>query len=184
MTDRPTPLQWLIDRLTRLVNRATDTLEQGGEPSAWRDTMARLLTRYSAAALQAGQDGAPLDEAGKAAVTKQVQAQIGFLNGFTAEIQDAATFQPGWKARAAMYAKSIAAPYWSGRTKLLPLPALPGDGTSQCKTNCGCSWDVQELDGDGNYDCYWRLGKAENCQTCAQRAADWSPLRIRDGVIQ
>jgi hypothetical protein len=184
MSDRPRPLQWLIDRLSRLVSTATDALEQGGSVIDWRDTVARLLTRYSAAALQAGQNGAPLDEAGKAAVVKQVQAQIGFLDGFAAEIQDAPQFEQGWKARAEMYAKSIAAPYWSGRTKMLPLPALPGDGTTQCKTNCGCSWDVQELEGDGNYDAYWRLGKAENCQTCLQRAADWSPLRIRQGEVQ
>lgn len=184
MSDRPPPLQWLIDRLSHLVSRATDALEQGGDVTNWRDTMARLLTRYSAAALQAGQDGAPLGDAGKAAVTKQVQAQLGFLDGFTAEIQDAATFEQGWKARAEMYAKSIAAPYWTGRTKLLPLPAVPGDGSTQCLTNCGCSWDVQQLDGDGNYDCYWRLGKAENCQSCVQRARDWAPLRVRDGVIQ
>ena len=65
----------------------------------------------------------------------------------------------------------------------LPLPAMPRDGTSQCLSNCGCAWEIAELDGDGNYDCTWQLGKTENCQTCRQRAADWSPLQIRDGRL-
>jgi hypothetical protein len=186
MSDRPRPLQWLIDRLSRLVSTATDALEQGGSVIDWRDTVARLLTRYSAAALQAGQNGAPLDEAGKAAVVKQVQAQIGFLDGFAAEIQDAPQFEQGWKARAEMYAKSIAAPYWSGRTKMLPLPALPGDGTTQCLGNCTCTIEVDWIDEEnGDADVYWRLGASErHCQTCPQRAQDWSPLRIRNGELQ
>ena len=43
--------------------------------------------------------------------------------------------------------------------------------------------EIAELEGDGNYDCTWVLGKSENCQTCAQRAADWAPLQIREGRL-
>ena len=67
---------------------------------------------------------------------------------------------------------------------MLPLPAMPGDGTSQCLTRCRCSWDITKLEGDGNYDCTWVMSDAEHCQTCRQRATDWAPLRVREGIVQ
>jgi len=126
-----------------------------------------------------------MDDQARATVAKQVQKQLDFLDNFALEIQKTDEFEAGWDARAAMYAESIKAPYWSGRTKLLPLPALPGDGTTQCKTHCHCLWSIDTLDEDaGDYDARWIRGVSDSCQTCVQRAQDWAPLRIRGGVLQ
>ncbi|KPV42211.1 hypothetical protein SE17_44475, partial [Kouleothrix aurantiaca] len=85
--------------------------------------------------------------------------------------------------RAQLYANSIQTPYWRGVTRLLPLPAMPGDGTSPCLTHCRCAWDVTALEGEQNYDCTWTLGDTEHCQVCKQRAVEWAPLRIRNGEL-
>lgn len=178
-------LDWLIQRLTQLVQAATDALESDPtQVQAWQEELSRQLARYHAASYLAGSGAETLAGPARLAVTRDLKTQLGFLGKFALEIADAPSWQAGWNARAAMYARSIAAPYWRGATKLLPLPAMPGDGTTQCLTNCRCAWSVVELDGENNYDCTWQMSDAEHCQTCKQRAADWAPLRIREGVVQ
>ena len=188
MTDRhPQPsLDRLIVRLSRLIGAATDALERDpAQVNAWEDEVARELRRYTAAAYLSG---AGVDTPGRAAEQKiaaDLRAQLKFLGQFKVEIQDAEAWQNGWNARAQMYAQSIKTPYWRGKTKMLPLPAMPGDGTTECLTRCKCAWDVQELEGDGNYDAYWIYGATEHhCQGCIERAQQWAPLRIRDGELQ
>lgn len=165
-----------VRALMRALEKGSATVE------AWRKEFADALKKYHLASYIVGAGRQPSGP-DKTWLGKHVASQIKFLNNFATEIQDNATFRMGWNARAAMYAKGIGASYWKGQTRMLPLPAMPADGTTQCKTNCGCSWDIEELDGDGNYDCTWRLGKTENCQTCSQRARDWAPLKVRDGQL-
>ena len=183
----PSALQWLLNRLTRLIATATDALEQSYPDGveAWQQEVARQLARYHAAAIMAGAEVDALDKPMTVAITEDLANQLHFLARFGATIQDGKVWQNGYNARAEMYAGSIATPYWRGATKMLPLPAMPCDGTSQCLSRCRCAWDIQQLDGENNYDCTWVLGPTEDhCQTCPQRARDWAPLRIRDGVLQ
>lgn len=181
----PPRLSRLIARFVRDVRGWTDALvESGMTLAAWKRAMLDGLRRYHAAAYLAGANARTVSPQAAAALKKTVAAQLRFLNNFAIEIQDAPQFQPGWKARAELYAKGIGQSYWRGATRLLPLPAMPRDGTSQCLGNCGCSWEVQPLDGEGNYDAYWRRGRTDSCQTCVQRERDWAPLRIREGRIQ
>lgn len=187
MPDVPAPLAWLLERLSRLVATATDALatDYPGGVAAWQQEVSRQLARYHAAAMLAGAGVDTLTPAMRTAVTSDLASQLGFLGKFAIVLQDGAEWQAGWNSRAQLYAGSIKTPYWQGATKMLPLPAMPADGTSQCYGNCTCSWDVQQLEGDGNYDCTWVLGATEqHCQTCPQRATDWAPLRVRDGVLQ
>lgn len=180
-------LDWLIQRLRRIIAAATTALEgrisESGAVDAWQSTVTDAIGRYSLAAMMTGSGDDQLSPEQLKAVKKAVQTQATFLDAFALEIQGAAAWQAGWNARAEMYASSIKAPYWTGKVKMLPLPAMPGDGSTQCLTNCGCAWDIQQLDGEGNYDCYWRRGKNDSCQTCVGRSARWAPLRIRDGEI-
>lgn len=178
----PRPLRRLLNRLRRAVEAVTDNLE-AGEVTAdqWRDTMAATLEQAYPAAYKAGAAADPDGEAAKR-IAEQVAAQLKYLDNFTVEIKDGAEWQAGWNARAAMYAEGIKVPYWQGATKVLPLPAMPAEGTT-CLTRCKCLWDVQQLDGDGNWDAYWRRGANDSCQTCVQRAAEWSPLKIRGGRL-
>jgi len=178
-------LDWLTERLLRLVAEATGALETDPtDVQAWQDEISRQLARYHAASYLAGSGTDTLTGPARTAVLSDLATQLKFLGKFGIEIQEAQEWQAGWNARAAMYARSIATPYWRGATKMLPLPAMPADGTTQCLTNCKCSWSVVALDGDGNYDCTWQMSDVEHCQTCKQRASDWAPLRVREGVVQ
>ena len=177
-------LDWLIQRLTRLVQAATDTLERDPtQVEAWQQELSRQLARYHAASYLAGSGAATLEGPARVKVVQDLKTQLGFLGKFALEIADAKAWQAGWNSRAAMYARSIRVPYERGHTKMLPLPAMPCEGTT-CLTNCGCMWEIDELDGDGNADAYWRRGKGDSCQVCKQRERDWSPVKIRKGVVQ
>lgn len=182
----------LINRLTHLITLSTNTLASNLQPvssnaalvQSWYDQIASQLARYASAAYMTGRGTAEIDPAAKKIVTADIAEQLSYLRNFAAVIEQGnGEFMQGWRSRAQMYARSIQTPYWRGATQMLPLPAMPGQGT-QCKTNCGCSWDVQQLDGDGNYNCYWRRGKKDSCQTCMQREQDWAPLQIRGGEVQ
>lgn len=173
----------LLAQALLAVRALTDDLDVTGDVQAWRDGFAALIARYHTAAQLVGQGDVTLTPAGRQALVKAVQAQLGYLDGFAADLRSPSAYAMGRQARAAMYAEAIGASYWRGATRMLPLPALPKDGTTPCLTNCGCSWEIDELNGDGNYDCTWVLGTSENCQTCSQRAADWAPLRIREGRL-
>lgn len=63
------------------------------------------------------------------------------------------------------------------------LPAWPGERTS-CMANCKCRWAFRIISkARGDYDASWRLGRAEHCRECRQRAIKWKKLRIRGGVL-
>lgn len=179
----PTPqLDRLIARLSSLIGAATDALQADPtQADAWYDEVARQLRRYTTAAYLSGAGGTtpPRD-----LIDGIIKAQLDYLAAFRDEIAAAEEWKPGWSSRAQMYAESIKAPWWSGKTRGYPLPAMPGDGTTQCLTNCGCAWEIEELAGDGNADAYWRRAKDDSCQTCVEREQQWSPLQIRDGVLQ
>jgi hypothetical protein len=80
-------------------------------------------------------------------------------------------------ARLGMYVNSANEALWRGYNSDLPfsLPAYPGDGSTPCLTNCQCEWNIVQV--EGGYDCYWRLGEAEHCPVCQERAHDWNPWR-------
>lgn len=184
LEDLPRPLQVLISDLFDLVTDETGRLGQDlGAVEAWQREMERTLTRYHLAAYMAGQGSEAIDTAGLKAVGQMVEAQLGFLDNFALVVQEAEAFERGWLARAQMYAEAIKVPYWKGRTKVLPLPAMPAEGT-QCRTRCKCAWNVEAVDeAAGDYDAYWIRHASDSCQTCIQRAAEWNPLRIRGGEL-
>lgn len=182
--DFPIALDRLIAKLSRAIEEDTDALALGQTtPGQWQQDITKLLERYTAAAYKAGQNGDPLTAKDIRSVKGLVAAQVEYLDNFTLEIQGASEWQAGWNARAQMYAESIKVPYWKGATKVLPLPAMPAEGT-QCLTRCRCIWDVDALDEEaGDYNAYWRRGAGDSCQTCRERAAQWSPLQIRGGEL-
>lgn len=180
----PEILERLIRRLTEQIDDETTALELGQiTPDGWQSQLKTLIERYTGAAWKAGQGGAALERPDIAKIKGLVQAQAAYLDKFTIEIKDGSRWENGWNSRAAMYAESIKAPYWAAKTKMLPLPAMPTEG-SQCLTRCKCMWDVEMVDAEaGDYNAYWRLGSGESCQTCAERAAQWSPLQVRGGEL-
>jgi len=181
----PQPLTRIIAKAGVVTHRLTQRLEDKSiDAGTWEQSMKAALAKYHTDAMMAGGDSTVLSRAEQLAVAKALKTQFGFLRDFKLEIVSAKEFEPGWLARAALYAESVKGSYWRGATRMLPLPAMPGDGTSQCLGNCHCQWDVSWLDGEGNANATWILGGSDHCQTCQARAGDWSPLKIRDGQLQ
>lgn len=152
-------------------------------PAQWYELMGRLVGRYSLAALMVGLGRSDLSRNDMLVSWESMSGQLEYLDAFKAQIQSAPEFKAGWESRAASYAKAIKVPYWRGRTKMLPLPAMPAQGT-QCMNNCGCLWRIETInEKNGDYDCYWERHKDDSCQTCIERERQWNPLLIRGGVL-
>lgn len=180
----PPALERLIAKLTEQIEDETTALELGQiTPDGWQSKLKTLIERYTGAAWKAGQRGSPLEAGDVKAVKGLVSAQMAFLDNFAIEIKDGERWERSWNSRAEMYAESIKVPYWKSRTKMLPLPAMPAEGT-QCRGRCRCSWDVVVVNAEaGDYDATWVLGSGEPCQTCRERAAQWAPLQVRGGEL-
>lgn len=179
------PIQALINALIEEIRRITERMEFEHIPvKQWLEVMRALIARYSVAAMMLGQGSPVLSKAARTAVKHYVGIQFAFLDNFALVIQNAEAWENGWNSRAESYAAAIKQPYWQGKTKMLPLPAMPAEGT-QCHNNCGCEWEIQEIDGKaGDYDAYWRRSKDDSCQTCLERERLWNPLEIRGGMLQ
>lgn len=108
-----------------------------------------------------------------------IHEQYNYLNPFLQQIARGELSQAQINARLKMYINSASEAFWRGLARDVPidLPAYPGDGSSACLVNCQCRWDIQPVD-DG-YNCYWRLGEAEHCPDCMERARIWNPYSIR-----
>ncbi len=185
--DLPGPLRFLVEALIAEIQNVTGDLADGDATAdEWQADMLDLLAKYYPAALMTGLGTPDLTDEQLDGLADQVSAQADFLKDFAIEIQGADEFMPGWNARAESYAGGIKEPYWDGETDMLPLPAMPGDGTSQCLGNCTCSWSIEVLDEEaGDYDCTWVLESgSSHCQQCTERAEQWNPLQIRGFELQ
>jgi hypothetical protein len=109
-----------------------------------------------------------------AQLADELGTQNDFLDRFIADIQSGSLSDDELAARAALYARSARQEYAKTAAQDLTLPAYPGDGSSPCLGNCGCSWDERE---DG---WYWVRGKNDSCEECIRRERDWSPYRGGD----
>lgn len=68
---------------------------------------------------------------------------------------------------------------------LPPLPAYPGDLSTQCQAGCQCHWLIEKLPGNGNFHCAWvEDPNVENCEHCSARSTLWSSLSVVNGVLQ
>lgn len=113
-------------------------------------------------------------------VGQEVRKQYEYLAKFRAELA-AGKSTPGQAAtRAAMYPGSGNQAWEKGRAANVfdprLLPAYPGDGSTQCRTNCKCRWEI--IESETAYLCYWRLGSEKSCADCPQRAVVWNPYTI------
>lgn len=180
-------------KLAKLMSASIAALPDPGSP-AWQREMERIIARGHTAAWIAGQaerlgvkpdspliSQARLSRAERAEIRGVVDAQLRYFKGFQADIAGMSEAQI--KARALLYVGATQETYSKTRWADLPLPFHPTEG-SECITRCRCSWEVQKLEGDGNYDAYWKMGAVEvHCTTCPTRASG-SPYRIRAGVLQ
>ena len=163
-----------VDRFTSLAN---DLLYGQLSFEDWVQRMKdgiELAYVHQAIAGTPDQDERQLSDDDLARIQDSIQEQYNYLDGFVADIEAAVNadgaslnFIP---ARSALYAKSSRKAFWGQATNGANLPAQPGDGDSECLTNCLCSWECR----DGQW--YWVLGETDaHCPTCLKRASEWSP---------
>lgn len=168
--------------LAREIASTTRALVDGGTLDAWERAMARAITDGHAAAAIAGTaerlsveagskllSGRNLSRAERDEIKRAVAGQMPYLRQFAADVRAGRLSDAQIAARAGLYAGATRATWGTARWYGAGLPAMPGDGSSECLTQCGCSWALR----DGGY--YWERGKGDSCPTCISREAQWRP---------
>ncbi len=172
------------DRLVAQVARGTIT------PQEFERKMAALLARTYTQQFMRGAGTRELTAAQREQIARRVAVQLEFLGEFRRSLgEQIATLRTpeqraadlaAWQRRARMYADGTQVSWWLGRTDGLDLPAFPKDGGTACLSNCGCYWEIDEVDSKrGHYDCYWRLGDKEHCEDCMSLEKQYSPFKVR-----
>lgn len=108
-----------------------------------------------------------------------LRGQYQYLQRFAGEIAAGQLTLGQIQARSALYINAARQSYERGKTqgaRNITLPAYPGDGSSECFTNCRCRWSIKEF--EDRYECTWKLSEAEHCPTCLQRSQIWRPIVI------
>lgn len=125
------------------------------------------------------------------AVRRKVGEQAKYLDNFAQDLRGQRNrredFDPAKIAnRARLYGGAASATVNQANTAAIGLPRLPqypGDGSTLCRVSCRCSLRIDKLKGQGDWNIYWKLGKAEHCEDCIELSKRWNPLRIRKGVL-
>lgn len=173
-----------VDYLAKTFVAGEITLE------VWRRAMRTALTELYSVTYLVGIGGVEQfsDQHG-AILDGLVRSQYSYLDNWANELQalpeDQSPSLPSIIARALLYGVASNAFLQRAITAAMGMPILPaysGDGSSLCRVNDKCYWRIEPL-GGRNWNAYWTLRPAEHCQTCLTRAAVWSPLLIRNGVI-
>lgn len=114
------------------------------------------------------------------------QTQLAYLRAWGRQLatMDGDYSERQMKVRASLYGGASNATFSKAQIRSMGVPDLPyyPAENTECRTNCGCAWEIEPLDGDGNFDCHWRRGKTDSCKTCIARERR-SPLQVRGGQI-
>lgn len=178
------------DSITKIRDTTDQMLFEALSTGDWFDRVKRVLAAYHIAAYLDGsgvESYDALSSGQKELLARQIGQQFDYLEGFADDIENGRYGEnpAALKARAMLYSMNLKSSWWSGKTNGWPLPAMPGDGTTQCIVRCCCRWEgkgLNEVTKTGDW--YWRMNSAaEHCQTCSVRSQIWSPLRIQNGEI-
>ena len=184
----PTELRQVLRPGIDTAVRLTKAAKNGAISTAeYERLMRQLMRRMNTDAIMIGLDGELPDGLGQLLET-HLAIQGDYFDNYMTDIR-ADGWTPKNVSRSVLYARSAVTSYHHGDVyrqagAVLPLPAYPCEGT-QCGNNCKCSWRIDVINADQNdYDAYWDVNSSETCQTCIQRGQQWSPIRIRGGVLQ
>lgn len=118
-------------------------------------------------------------------VGRTLQDQYRFLNQFAGQLAAGSVSEARALQRANLYPLSAkqAEARAAATTRGVPdLPAYPGDGSTECYSNCGCYWQLEEVtlgDGSPGWNATWVRGKTDSCVTCIRREVEWAPYVVR-----
>lgn len=107
--------------------------------------------------------------------------QYRYLQGFTDDLASGKLSLSQAMYRARMYINSSTQAFERARAAGygLDLPQYPGDGSTQCLTNCKCEWNIQFDEDAFRFNCYWKLGYAEHCPDCLDAAQIYNPYVVQ-----
>lgn len=174
-----------VDAAKRLTNLADQMATESISLDEWEKQFRQIIKQESLIEYGVGRGGfKQMTQSDYGRVGRYLRDQYEYLRNFKKAVADLSDAQI--KVRSQMYASASKYMYERARSVALDIPKLPAypcDGTSECLINCGCGWDYQKLEGDGNWDCRWKKTKKESCPTCIDRADKWNPLQVRNGEI-
>ena len=148
---------------------------------AWEREMRRVLKDVHTASYLFGRGGRNM-------MTRRDWGSLGgilrnqyrYLHRFAQDVAAGRLSRRMIRARARMYAEAASQSFERAKVRTqgltYKLPQYPGDGRTQCLSNCKCYLDVRETARE--WRVYWRLRPAEHCPDCVDLAARWSPLVI------
>ena len=169
----------------KLAGYVTDYANDAITLQTYRDNVARTIkdTYIDMYAMGAGGRN-NLTQADWGRIGAMVKEQYQYLDNLFLQIERGEITHAQALARLNMYINSANEALWKAHTRGLSftLPAYPGDGSTQCLTNCKCSWKIEKV--PGGYDCYWIVNLlAENCPDCIRRGVEWNPWSWREEVL-
>ena len=149
----------------------------------WQQEMRLAMRQHWTLQLVIGSGGdrSKIDSREYLKLGTRLQEQYRYLENFARDITGKNLSELEIARRARMYMEAAKHIYWQQLTGL-DLPAFPGDGSTQCLTNCKCSWKINYIrDKKGNVIgaiASWQLGVAEHCPDCVKRATEWRALQV------
>lgn len=170
----------------RSAVRTLAELVAGGQLSAedWREKMRQeIKDEYIRQYLAARGGKSQMTQEDWGSIGGMLTEQYRYLDGFYGEVAAGSLSEGQIAARASMYVNSAREASERAHTRSQGLPDLgryPGDGSTQCLTNCKCHLEIRETDEGWNV--YWRLGDAEHCADCVELNAQWNPLFVSKSV--
>lgn len=179
----------------RNIRGLNEDLKEGRiSPQQWFNRMQNEVKDLHLSAYVIGRSGRWQDMRQKdyGHIGQTLRRQYSFLRGFRNDIINDGIENISLaklNQRADMYGQSADQSFeegYSAEVGLEPnvLPSYPGKGDTRCRTNCKCRWAITILNkANQDFECSWRLGSAEHCQTCIRRASEWVNLSIRNGVL-
>lgn len=193
LKEAPDALAKIYEVFRTKVDASFNDLQLGKiDVDKWRKEMEDLLAQHHYAAYMVGAKSESVPASRVSWIDGEIKKQKQYLLGFAQLIENTQKQYLGetdqdmawnaWRSRAMAYVPSITPSYWRGAIGDLPLPAYPGDGTCEGESHCGCRWEIKPV-GANDFDCYWKLGSGEHCETCQKRAHEWNPLKIRSGQV-
>lgn len=185
----------LINNAVAWVVDAADVLKRSKFSSSaivrFRARVSGAITRASGQIAQlgwsaGGGEGKPPADIKRTYLDNQQR----FLSNWILQIGSGMTM-PGGAGRAKQYAQSLEVVYQtafnrakSELTGLPAPPAMPRDGSTQCRGNCKCFWRGPNKQDDDTYKLWWTITPAEHCPDCLRRDKTWNPITYHriDGV--
>lgn len=166
-------------------------------PLEWHFAMRGEIKRLHLAAYVAGKSGRweAMTQADFGRIGAILRRQFTYLSRWMNQIREAqrSDTMPSraqLNARADLYGQAASESFEKGYADEIGLPVdvlpdWPGAGNTSCRANCKCRWAIRIISMErGDYDATWRLGVAEHCRECRQRARHWKKLRVRGGRMR